>query len=548
MSLASYSPTFVNGLKAGAKDPATFTSDAGYMGQSWKLLENKEPCTLFDVKGCAKFSETLALAGFQGLANLLLAGKGQWQDSIEKDVFFREVTDSRFPYFSELGKSKLSDDPHSWATGKEWILAGTFLTESPALTYTVKNKSTYVGIQTLKGSNKSWPDYVPGGVPVMMTGDSGTNFLPNGDITLTYTSLADTKIQNPTQVTNKDMNSVIKDMKVIHAAGISSAAGGGFIDIPNLEGKFGKDGGPQVATALNGFAPAYQMDKAGDPAMHYLGPVRNTFDSTAIPELSSDLQRNKVVRMADGGFMDNTAVAQMLRHLQDESGKSEVPSGFNIVAFDDFPDTQTKWSNDDKTPMPTGNDIASLFGFVGCTGLVKSVHKECHIRKSGQKVHTSGLLGFKFTGTSPQVFSCDGYFENDDSKGCTIPDTKKLFWQATEKDEKITCGTFSNQQPLTYAKYEVTVRDDLPGSKLWGLKTPYGGAKGTLHVFSILGKGAPVVPNNKGDMTCYAEMVDKIVKNVSKKASDTGQSCDTSQPRGGKNQCTLGDYLEAALN
>jgi hypothetical protein len=203
---------------------------------------------------------------------------------------------------------------------------------------------------------------------------------------------------------------------------------------------------------------------------------------------------------------------------------------------------QATWTDKEKTPLPTGNDVASLFGFTGCHSF-HGFDKKCHIREKGQITHDGGLLGFKFTGVSQQVFPCNQYFEEGKPTGNQIcagaPDTSKLYWWP-DKDEKIVCG--GKEQPLTYAQYDVTIDETMPGSRLWGINKT--SATGTLHVFSTLGGGAAVVPGNEKGFACYTQMVEKIVANV--KATG-GSSCDTSEPKSAKNKCTLGDYLEAAL-
>ena len=385
--------------------------------------------------------------------------------------------------------------------------------------------------------------------------------LPGGDATLdcgrwrTITGfIGDRKDPAKSGIQNSVVSNAVANLPVINASAISSAAGGGFVDkavmtsqkpeIPNGPikklsiGIVLKD----AAVTLNGFALTYQINSNKMQFMSNVYSEMGLADYADNPkEISHLLADSTVIRTADGGFIDNTAVAQMLRYLQD-SNKGVLADGFNIIAFDDFPASRPYWDPaTQKKPFPTGGDVANLFGFAGCD------REKCSMQKDG--VHTASLMGLEYKGMSAQVFACDQYFKKDDLnlEQCGgEPLSETLYWWP-EEDEEIVCSINDKEveQPLLYSRYENVVVDaDQPGSKLFGINN---NATGTLHVFAILGGGASVVPGTEDNFTCYSKMIQGMAKNVEKKASDTNASCNPDEPKSSGNQCTLGDYLEHAL-
>ncbi len=291
------------------------------------------------------------------------------------------------------------------------------------------------------------------------------------------------------------------------------------------------------STALNGFAPAYQMYDPGSQqaVMNFFADVHAQFiGSETDPEAAtSALAGNKVVRLADGGFIDNTAVAQTLRYLQNRSDDKLVPDSFDIIALDNMPAPQPA------DAFATGGDIAALFGFDGCG------KSGCMMQQDG--VHNGKLIVLNFATQSAQVFRCDGYFETAGGNCDPNKPLDNTYWAPSTEDEKILCSIKGKdvEQRLTYSRYTVTVDPSLPGSMLYGLKTASGGATGTLHVFSYLGADAAVVPGNDEQYACYDKSVKGIVSNVMAKG---GAACDVSKPASSStNPCSLGDYLENVL-
>ena len=190
MSMATYSPTFAAELVK--PDAAVaFTSDEGYMGIVWNQIgQNLDGCAKWAAKTDAQKLEQGICRIFQGIiqkkagsgfANFLLSGGGQWQQVVESSVYGQaENPADNWPYYHELAGKTLSTDAserNPWMQNLNWVLAGTLLTDSPALTYSSRSKTPelliqgiYKGVQVNQGTQPGFPKNNPltDGVPLML--------------------------------------------------------------------------------------------------------------------------------------------------------------------------------------------------------------------------------------------------------------------------------------------------------------------------------------------------------------------------------------------
>ena len=560
LTLTTYSKTFVEQLQSEgeyknfAAPTKALTKQTGYMTNVWKYIRHPHggcDAVLPSVRPlCDAFVGLLNVAGQAGFVNFLLSGGGQWQSVIENSVFGKAKS---WPYYKEVKDLTISGNRNAWAQDKDLIFNTAILTEEPALTFSFLLDlpivgNVYEGIQSLQGSQPAFAGdtMIRGAAPLALavTGDTTVDFLPGGTMNLKYGTWKDGFHDGDAanSLTNDEMNAVVGQFPVINAAAASSAAAGGYIDIPDMTGNIPKTS--MLAVALDGAAPGYQFYDATtkQSVVKFHADVNKDFHGTpAVAAFTSKLAANKVTRLTDAGFVDNTAVAPMVRYLQDSSADGQIPDGFNIVSFDDFPLPPPNWDPVKMTgTFPTGADVAGLFGFDNCN------KTSCSMQKDGLK-HGS-MLGLVFVGSSAQVFDCDGYFPPSGQAGkCDGPPlTKNLFWTATG-DNRIMCGKDSDvEQPLTYSRIDVTINTDLPGSKLFGLTANNNGVKGTLHVFAILGGTAAVVPGSAIQYACYDTMIQGMVNNI---VETKGDACDPSKTSvDSDNDCSLGDYLEYVLS
>ncbi len=193
---------------------------------------------------------------------------------------------------------------------------------------------------------------------------------------------------------------------------------------------------------------------------------------------AKDLAASQIVQIADGGAVDNSAVAQLVSFLQQNNQDTD----FNIVAFDNV---QQLHNPGGKAPN-VGIDIANLFG----EGLWNS-DQIC-----------SGANGKGYCVTVPDLKIFDP---------SALTNSKLTTWNAKAKSNN---PAKDMVHELIYTKYRVTTVDN----PVFGIK---GGTTGTLHAFTAAWSDADTAPQDKevdGDFKAYGKMLNFI--NVGLKQAD----------------------------
>lgn len=503
LTQAAYSPKFVEYMKS--EDAVTqFTSmgpaHTGYLGTVYEYLTNTgDRCTHMSTKEMAlcRLVDDIALnynTNVSGMVGFLLSGGGQWDRTTEDAVFGKRFKFPRFDLATSLANVTLGGSRNEWAKDKDLVIASSILTQGPALA------GKYLTLRSLMGSQSGLkyepasnsltgakPPQVPGAAPIMLADirnskNKQPDFFPGGDLELHYghyflgSFIGSSKKASKQVLKSSVLTDKVKDLAVIHAAANSSAAGGGFIDVPmylhtDIPAKYKnifEDIGGLGARFLNGFAPAYTMH----------GSLSFVEDMKAINGLKvPEIAEKQFVRLADGGFIDNTAVAYMLRYMQDNNYLQE---GFNLLAMNNFPGQRlvnpslSDFENATTQYYPTTRDVALLFDNPSTTQ---------------DTTVTVGFGPFHFESVMPAVFERDAYFNKP-----------KPDWQyPTPKSD---CDYY-----IAYTKYDVTTRPN----HLFGITKK---VSGSLHVFSIISATAGVVPTSDIEMQCYKEMLDSVYKEV----------------------------------
>lgn len=175
----------------------------------------------------------------------------------------------------------------------------------------------------------------------------------------------------------------------------------------------------------------------------------------------SDLAEQKIVKIADGGPVDNSGVAQIVSFLQ----LNNQADDFNIVAFDNV---TSALKMDGTSEARVGTDIANLFGQGLCPD-----NQFC-------------------------MFSC----EKDETYGCVQVPSLQVFEAASLFSTPTTLYKTKDGMELIYTQYQVTTTDN----KAYNIKA---GTKGTLHAFTCIAPNANTAPEKK-DFTGYYEMFNFI--------------------------------------
>ena len=181
-------------------------------------------------------------------------------------------------------------------------------------------------------------------------------------------------------------------------------------------------------------------------------------DGLSVQELAT----KQIVRLADGGAVDNSGVAQLVRFLQ----QNEQADNFQIVAFDNAVEG---FSPGGSAP-DIGGALSNLFG--------KGVSSGNRYCQSQHCVQTPGL----------QIFDAD-----------TLS-TPEVTWSAIANAGE----TSKTIQKIVYTRYKVMTTEN---SGL-GISA---GTTGTLHAFSCIWSNADAAPTNSlkkdSDFDAYEDML-----------------------------------------
>ncbi len=356
-------------------------------------------------------------------------------------------------------KTTLSDKRQSWATEKSLLLAATMLTSNVVLNeedlFEEHAKRYYQACLSskpkLNGYNQSTCDngVTTNVTPVTFSSIGKSKnlniktppFLPaagTGVDKLKFKIGYTNNFKSGWKERNNHFQNPLKNdnVQVIHAAAASSAALG-FAASDNISGYW------EASYEAQNLAPAFSF---ANSTVTFKSPYEMTIDH---------LRDSIMVRLADGGAVDNSGVAQLVSFLQLNSKDNE----FNIVAFDNVQE-QPFLSGNHNTAV--GNDIAMLFGYGLCQG--NNFCSGCNC--SGACINVPEL----------QIF---------ESKTIETPITWSF---QTEKDKQ---SKYIDLPKLIYTKYSVTTTDNTS----FGIKS---GSKGTLHAFTCVYPEAATIPKNYG--------------------------------------------------
>lgn len=200
---------------------------------------------------------------------------------------------------------------------------------------------------------------------------------------------------------------------------------------------------------------------ARDLALGFKIP-QNTNQIAFVPNASldnmllDDLSTNRVIRVADGGAIDNSGIAQLIGYLQ----LNNQDTNFNIVAFDDV-----KKNDATDTLKYSSSDISYLFE--GAPNSKVCIKKVC--------VQVPELSIVKPNMSSPNPFT-------------------KYSWTVVDQNGQKTSDY------LYYYTYEV----ETIANPSFNIR---GGSKGTIHVFASQFSCADTAPENNNDFPCYNDML-----------------------------------------
>ena len=444
-TMLAYSGDFVSKIEA--PDAVDTWGTTGWLGQQQALFD-EAPChdsheDAFDLCVAEYYSSQ---------------GATHWASVVE-GLVFKDYS---------LGDITLSGTRQSWAANKSLLLAATMLTTNTVLNgSTLGDKNYYQaclapttpvfgGYDRSSCSGGAIPDVtpvtfssLPGGSsltspPFFKATEKGTNAAV---FNMAYTQNTN---DEPDTASTIIANPLATDKVPVMIAAAASSAAVGFEASDNVSGEW-------EASWL-----------ADDEALSFklTGSTVEFADASGLSV--SDLAAQKFVRIADGGPVDNSGVAQLVSFLQ----QNNQDEGFNIVAFDNV---QLLYVAPSDTSVKAGPDISSLFGLGICPG-----NKFCS--------------GLNCDGTCVSIPNLQ-IFEQDSMLNTSVT------WEAVRDSANLV-------QQLIYTKYSVKTIDN----STFGVSK---GSTGTLHAFTCVWSNADTAPQNRknekdGDFKAYNQMFDYI--------------------------------------
>jgi hypothetical protein len=442
---------YSNDFRAAIEDPRAinnYSLTTGYLGKQHATLTDSTCAVLGRSCGQSSTRVTCFECNVRRLTNEEYT---TWTNVVDHVVF------EPYGMAKNLATTRLSGTRQTWAAGKSLILAATMLTDNVVVNGWGSLGEIYYQVTTQPGVPQQFSvtpvafASLPAGSPL-----APPDFFLAGDMELKYAS--NISWGPPSATANRPNLGLKSDVLVLAAAASSSAAAGAQAS-ETVEAYQGARVPWTDAYEASGLAPGFTFDHDS------LTPATAT-NGTPPKALSEE----EFIRLADGGFLDNSAVAHLINFLQ----KNKKPT-FNIIAFDNVQQSYAP-PNLAGTQVPV--DIAYLFG------------------EGPPNVPLKDPKSF-----DPTVF-CGGTFMFW-NLCLKVPlqqvfDSKPLM--TTPASWTHTCGG----NKLSYTKYAVTTVDN----PTLGVT---GNMKGWLHVFAAIFPDANTTPNrDAADWHEYGRMLDCI--------------------------------------
>ena len=449
-TMLTFSDDFVSEIEA--KDAVDIWTTDGWIGKQRNLFKSTG-CT--NDLGDYAYLECV----FDTYTGKNLTGGTYWKLMVEKLVYNDY----------SLGSTTLNGKRQPWAVDKPLLLASSLLNNSVVLNIEDDKEGNHRYYQACFSPSKPVLDGdttadCTNGLPMDVTPATfssipkGSNlkpspFLPelgtdtkSSKINLGYT--ADYLVYTAPKC-YADINLPLHNENVnVMAAAAASSAATGFGASERITGLF------DLSYTMEDDAISFSL---ADSKVKYMEAKGMKVDTLA---------KKKMIRLVDGGALDNTGVIQLVRSLQ----LNDQSKDFSIVAFDN---TTTLYKNG-KDTSNVGVDIANFFGYSSplCVDLK--------------------LIKYCFNLPSVQIFEKNTLFATD------------TLWTHGSKG--------ANQ--LIYTKYSVKTT----ANPVMGVSA---GNKGTLHLFTCIYPDADTAPTKgKIDFDTYDDMFKFINSGLTHKGGE----------------------------
>ncbi|MEM8993511.1 MAG: hypothetical protein AAGF23_01840, partial [Acidobacteriota bacterium] len=449
-TMLMFSERFVQAIEA--PDARTTWTNTGWIGQQETLFNAADVCSALE-------GDAFTACIFEEYSP---EGLTRWASVIE-GLVFRD-------YPLDLSVT-LASERRPWAQGKALVLASTLLTSDVVL--------NEAGLGS--GFAKQYVQACVSPLQPLHDGGEGSSCADGGEVRATpdVTAAAFSSLSPGSQLSPLPFLPAAGAGRPVNL-GYTVNSDGAIVGLESVNNPIAVDAVPVVraaaaSSAAAGFAASHAVTgdwelayEGSDEALAFrLAGGRATFVDVTDFTLR-ELTDQHVVRLADGGPVDNSGVAHLVAFLQ----RNGLADGFEIVAFDNVEGLYRPAG----PAAPVGVDVANLFG----AGL-----------SDGDK-YCSGPDGTGVCITVPDIQIFD--------EG-PLSSPPELTWSAAAES-----STEEHPRELVYTRYSVTT----VANETLGITA---GSRGTLHAFTCAWSGAAVAPQNihtDGDFKAYAAMVELI--------------------------------------
>jgi hypothetical protein len=295
----TWSSTFRTALEDERDDWLT----TGYIGQTSSKFDTAHPCDGWNYVNYALCSSVTWTQPYYEMMELADSSTLSWQ------IFVENVVYRPFDMSTELAGVTLSSPRQPWAEGRDLIIAASLLTDDVVLN---EDKSGYVSswVQTYRlRPTSAGTNATQNFTPLFFSSIDGTNQPPDllgtGEQKGTWKSSWSSARTSETMAADHPA-----DVPVIDAA-VASSAAPAAIASEKAAGEAGWSALSSTASYLAAdLAPPIELTDDGVSFITTVADYTGSNDTTY-----TNLAARHTLRTADGGYLDNTSLAYLLQHL-----------------------------------------------------------------------------------------------------------------------------------------------------------------------------------------------------------------------------------------
>ena len=335
LSQLAFSESFRHALE---NEPDSYTT-TGFLGQTRDFWEFDEPCAglssyTYEIM-CDYLDSTKPIFRMMTMTD---TEELDWSKVVDAIVY------RPFNMSKELSGHKLSDPRQEWAEDKALIFAAALMTDDVILSHD-EWSTAYYDINVEDSSMFDQVNFTPVFFSDMGTsGHTAPKIFTADALTASYFEDWWTSSKGPLDVELTPHNTV--EVPVIKAATASSAALAGLASMRVID-----EADLYSTLLISANTLSYTSSLLAPPARFDGSRIR--FPETIGGEEYTTYAEQQNVRFGDGAYLDDSGVAYMLTHLQN----NDLADGFNLVVF-----VNSRAKDSELNAIPLNSSVTNLFG------------------------------------------------------------------------------------------------------------------------------------------------------------------------------------------